>query len=80
MIEATGDQSIDYLTTIFNQIMCDEVIPIEWRLSYVINFFKGKEEVLLRGNCKGLKLQEQVMKVLEHEFNQHHYYKTSFIR
>ena len=51
MIEAAGDQSIDYLTTIiFNQIMCDEVIPIEWRLSYVI------------------------------ELNQHHYYKTSFIR
>lgn len=36
MIEAAGDQSIDHLTTIFNQIMYDKVIPVEWRLSYVI--------------------------------------------
>ena len=69
MIKAAGDQSIDYLTTLFNQIMYGEVAPTEWHLSYIINLFKGKEDVLLRRNCKSLKLEEQVMKVLEHVLN-----------
>ena len=42
---------------------------MELHLSYIINLFKGKGDALLRGNYRGLKLQEHVMKVLEYTLN-----------
>ena len=34
-------------------------------MSYILNLFKGKGDALDRGNYRGLKLTEHVMKVLE---------------
>ena len=38
----------------------------DWCLSYIISCYKGKGDVLLGGNYRGLKLLHQVMKVMEH--------------
>ena len=35
-------------------------------LSYIMNCYKGKGDVLLRVNYRGLKLLHQVIKVMEH--------------
>ena len=38
-------------------------------MSFIVNLFKGKGDALSRGNYRGLKLQEQAMKILEHVLN-----------
>ena len=40
-------------------------IPTDWQESFIVNLYKGKGDALNRGNYRGLKLIEQVMKVLE---------------
>ena len=69
MIEAAGLQLICSLTSLFNSIVYERVVPNDWHVSFIINLFKGKGDTLLRENYRGLKLQEHVMKVLEHILN-----------
>ena len=46
-------------------IISEGCIPTDWQESFIINLYKGKGDALNRGNYRGLKLIEQVMKVLE---------------
>ena len=40
-------------------------IPEDWEISTIINCYKGKRDAPERGNYRGLKLMDQVLKVLE---------------
>ena len=40
-------------------------IPEDWEMSFILNLYKGKGDALNRGNYRGLKLTEHVMKVME---------------
>ena len=40
-------------------------IPNDWEESFILNLYKGKGEALDRGNYRGHKLTDQVMKLLE---------------
>ena len=40
-------------------------VPSDWEQSFIVCLYKGKGDALERGNYRGLKLTEQVMKVLE---------------
>ena len=40
-------------------------VPEEWYNSYIVSLFKGKGSALDRGNCRGLKLPYQGLKVVE---------------
>ena len=46
-------------------IISEGCIPTDWQESFIVNLYKGKGDALNRGKYKGLKLIEQVMKVLE---------------
>ena len=39
--------------------------PLDWEQSFSVCLYKGKGDALGRGNYRGLKLTEQIMKVLE---------------
>ncbi len=65
MLKAAGDGIIAPITHLFNQIVDKGRVPHDWNLSYIINLFKGKGDALSCGNYRGLKLQEQLMKVFE---------------
>ena len=41
------------------------VIPPDWEDSFIINIYKGKGDALERGNYRGLKLLDHVMKGIE---------------
>ena len=69
MIKAAGDKFAEELTKLVNRIVAEGVVPSDWNLSFIINLFKRKGDALLRGNYRGLKLQEQAMKVMEHILN-----------
>ena len=46
-------------------IICDGKVPSDWEQSFIVCLYKRKGDALERGNYCGLKLTEQVMKVLE---------------
>ena len=68
MILAGSDDIILAITHLINYIIAENKIPDDWCLSYLINCYKGKGDALLRENYRGLKLLDQVMKVMEHIF------------
>ena len=43
----------------------ENTILSDWEESYIINLFKGQGDAPARGNYRGLKLLDQVMKVLK---------------
>ena len=46
-------------------IIRDGKVPSDWEHSFNVCLYKGKWDALERGNYRGLKLTEQVMKILE---------------
>ena len=65
MLKAAGETGIEMITNLTNQIVIEGVIPEDWDLSTIVNCYKGKGEALDRGNYRGLKLMDQVLKVVE---------------
>ena len=65
MLKAAGDAGVQLVTSLANSIVKYGSIPIDWEESFIINLYKGKGGALLRKNYRGLKLLEQVMKVIE---------------
>ena len=65
MLKASGDDCLDLVTELLNNIIADGVIPQDWQISSVINLYKGKGDAAERGNYRGLKLLDHIMKLLE---------------
>ncbi|XP_057310454.1 uncharacterized protein LOC130648419 [Hydractinia symbiolongicarpus] len=65
MVKASGYIGVELITSLANQIIKDGAIPSDWQWSVIVNCFKGKGDALQRGNYRGLKLVDQVMKVIE---------------
>ena len=65
MVKAGGELSTDLVHDLISDIVGEAVIPKDWKDSIIINCFKGKGDATDRGNYRGLKLLEHVMKILE---------------
>ena len=65
MLKAAGEVGIELLTELTEVVFCNGVIPMDWQESFILNLYKGKGDALERGNYPGLKLTDQVMKLLE---------------
>ena len=65
MIRAAGDISASMIRDLAAAIIRDGKVPSEWEQSFIVCLYKGKGDALERGNYRGLKLTEQVMKILE---------------
>ena len=65
MLKAAGEVGIELLTELTEVVFCNSVIPTDWQESFILNLYKGKGDALERGNYCGLKLADQVMKLLE---------------
>ena len=65
MLNASGDAGIDLVTDLVNSIISQGVVPADWEISTIVNCYKGKGDALERGNYRGLKMLDQIMKVLE---------------
>ena len=65
MLKSSGERCTTLLTHLLNNIIAEGETPDDWDTSYVVNLYKGKGDALERGNYRGLKLLDQVMKVLE---------------
>ena len=65
MLKAAGEEGIEIVRDLVEAVFSSGVIPEDWRESYILNLYKGKGDALERGNYRGLKLTDQVMKLLE---------------
>ena len=61
MIRAAGDMIRDLAVAIIR----DGKVPSDWEQSFIVCLYKGKGDALERGNYRGLKVTEQVMKIVE---------------
>ena len=62
MIQAASDMGASMIRDLAAAIICDGKVPSDWEQSFIVCLYKAKGDTLERG---GLKLTEQVMKVLE---------------
>ena len=65
MIRAAGDMGASMIRDLAVAIIRDGKIPSDWEQSFIVCLYKGKGNALERGNYCGLKMTEQVMKILE---------------
>ena len=65
MLKAAGSKDIDFLRELIKSVVKHGKIPEAWEMSFILNLYKGKGDALNRGNYRGLKLTEHVMKVRE---------------
>ena len=65
MIRAAGDTGTSMIRDLAAAIIRDGKVPSDWEQSFIVCLYKGKGDALERGNYRGLKLTEQVMKILE---------------
>ena len=65
MLKAAGSKGIDFLCELIISVVKHGKIPEDWEMSFILNLYKGKGDALNRGNYRGLKLTEHVMKVME---------------
>ena len=68
MIQAAGDETLTLITELVNCIIYEERIPDDWNLSFITNCYKGKGDALEWGNYRGLKMLDQVLKIVERVF------------
>ena len=65
MLKASGEAGVRLVVELANAIIRNGDVPSDWEDSYIINTYKGKGDALERGNYRGLKLLDQVMKCIE---------------
>ena len=65
MIRVAGDMGASMICDLAVAIIRYGKVPSDWEQSFIVCLYKGKGDALERGNYHGLKLTEQVMKILE---------------
>ena len=65
MLRPIGEAGAVEVRDLIEDIISEGCIPTDWQESFIDNLYKGKGDALNTGNYRGLKLIEQVMKVLE---------------
>ena len=65
MLKLVGEAGAVEVRDLIENIISEGCIQTDWQESFVVNLYKGKGDALNRGNYRGLKLIEHVMKVLE---------------
>ena len=65
MMKASGEEGIELMRELCEEVFSNGVIPKDWEESIILNLYKGKGDALERGNYRGLKLTDQVMKLCE---------------
>ena len=65
MLKVSGDTGARLVADLANDMVRNGVIPSDWEDSFIINIYKGKGDALERGNYRGLKLLDHVMKGIE---------------
>ena len=58
-----GDVDTEWLKNLFDKIIAENKVPKDWTTSVIVNCFQFNSDATERGNYRGLKLLEHMMKV-----------------
>ena len=58
-----GDVDTERLKNLFDKIIAENKVPKDWTTSVIVNCFQFNSDATERGNYRGLKLLEHMMKV-----------------
>ena len=64
MLKTAGDSGVNMIRDLVNQITLG-VIHAEWQFTTIVNYYKGKGDPLERGNYRGLKITDHILKIAE---------------
>ena len=65
MLKASSYICSEVIAHLTNSIVPEKAIPREWDDSFIFSVFKDKAEAIDKGNYRGLKLTEHVLKLVE---------------
>ena len=65
MLRAGGKSCLESLTRIFNEMLFENKLPGEWKLSSLVPNYKGKGEPQNTNSYRGIKLMEHAFKLYE---------------
>src|SRR3989454_4835877 len=65
MLKAAGEIVIEWMTDLFNAVVREGKVPVDWCKSWMISIHKGKGDAMECGSYRGIKLLEHAMKVFE---------------
>ena len=63
-IRSTGKETARSIANLANRIINEGRISSDWNLSCIVSLYKGKGDALSRDNYRGLKLLDQVTKII----------------
>ena len=64
IIRSAGKEIIKSITNLTNRIIKEGRIPSGSNLSYIFSLYKSKGDALSRDNNRGLKMLDQIMKII----------------
>ena len=64
IIRSAGKEIIKSITNLTNRIIKEGRIPSGLNLSYIVSLYKSKGDALSRDNNRGLKMLNQIMKII----------------
>ena len=59
MLKAFCDTGVWLVADFAGDMIRNGTIPSGWENSFIVNIYKGKDDALIRGNYRGLKLLER---------------------
>src|SRR5437867_7697918 len=65
MLKAAGEAGVKWVTDICNEVVRSGAVPVDWKRSWMVNVYKGKGNALECSSCRGIKLLDHVLKVLD---------------
>ena len=65
MIVASGEIGVKVMMDLGQRVLDGRGMPDKWKTSVVVPIFKGKGDVMRCGSCRGVKLLEHAMKIVE---------------
>ena len=65
MIERLGEDGVNELTRVFQDVVKDESSPDDWKQSWTVPIYKGKGDALRCEKYRGIRLLEHGMKIFE---------------
>ena len=65
MLQAAGEAGIRWVTEICNAILKEGKVPEDLERSWIVSVYKRKGDALECGSYRGIKLLDQLMKVME---------------
>ena len=58
MLKVAGEAGVRWVTDICNEVVRSGVVPVDWKRSWMVNVYKGKENALECSSYRGIKLLE----------------------